>query len=82
LCTDKSGQEKRETKNGEKAKKKKIQRIRDRLHLKVNPNTYDYIKDNGLNVSGFMDNALNGIRNKTNKESAFILQNNEKLWAR
>jgi post-segregation antitoxin (ccd killing protein) len=72
-----SGQEKREMENREKAKTKRIQRIRKRLHLTIDPENHDFIKNSGLNASRLMDTALNEIRTKTNKELIIIIKSNE-----
>ena len=59
----------------EKAKTTKIQRIRKRLHLTINPENYEYIKNNGLNASRLVDTVLNELQTKTKRELVFICEN-------
>ena len=67
---------------GEKPKKREIHRVRKRLSLTIDPDNHDYIKNNGLNASRLMDTTLNELRNKTNRELVFILENKDNSWAR
>ena len=56
-----SGQEKREMIQGEKAKLTVIHRIRKRVHTTVSPETYEYLKNNALNVGQLLDNAVSEL---------------------
>ena len=60
----------------EKRKKKPIQDLKKKLYITIKPENYEFVKNNGPSVSQFVDNALDRLRNKTNKELVFILQNN------
>ena len=66
----------------EKRKRKPIQDLKKKLYLTVSPINYEFVKNCGLNASKFLDNALNELRNKTNRELVFILENKDNSWAR
>ena len=61
----------------EKRKRKPIQDLRKRKDITISPINFDYIRNSGLNLSRFVDNALNELRNKTNKELILIIKSNE-----
>ena len=63
--------------NRAKQERENIQRFKKRLNLTIKPENYEHIKNNGLNVSRFVDNAINELRTKTNKELIFILKKNK-----
>ncbi|MDD3407937.1 MAG: hypothetical protein PHP13_07645 [Methanomicrobium sp.] len=67
--------------NRAKQERENIRRFKKRLNLTIKPENYEHIKNNGLNVSRFVDNAINELRTKTNKELVFILQKNDNSWA-
>lgn len=77
-----SGQEKKEMEKREKAKTTKIQRIRKRLHLTINPENYEFIRNSGSNASGFMDTPHNEFRSGIKPDAVFILENKALKWTR
>ena len=68
--------------NRAKQKKENIKRFKKKLNLTIKPENYEHIKNNGLNVSRFVDNAINELRTKTNNELVFILEKEPVKWTR
>ena len=66
---------------GEKAKKTAIQRIRKNIHTMIDPETYEYLKNGGLNAGRILDTAISELRTKTKTELTITCQNNEKQEA-
>lgn len=67
---------------GEKRKPGKIRRTRKLLRITIDPENYDYLKENSINAPCLFDKAINELRNLTPFSLVLISQNNEELWAR
>ena len=53
--------------NRAKQERENIQRFKKRLNLTIKPENYEHIKNNGLNVSRFVNNATNELKTKQTK---------------
>ena len=78
MCGHVWTQEKREMQNREKAKRTIIQRIRKSIHTTIDPETYEFIKNVGLNAGKMLDTAISELRTKTKAELVLILKNTQK----
>lgn len=50
-----------------KRERENISRFKKRLNLTIKPENYEHIKNNGLNVSRFVNNATNELKTKQTK---------------
>ena len=63
---------------GEKAKRATIQRMRKSIHTTIDPETYEFIKNTGLNAGDILDTAVFELRTNTKAEYVLILKNTQK----
>ena len=66
----------------ENAKRSSIRRIRKPIKVTIDPDNYEYLKNNCINTSRLLDRAVFELRKVTQRELVIILQEDGSKWAR
>lgn len=64
-------------KKGEKPKTSEMRKFRKPLKISIDPDNYEYLKENGINASRLFDRAINELRKQKPFSLVLILQNTE-----